>query len=435
MRRLVAATVLLLAAVGDAVADVKREVQVESDPPGADVYLSSKDDGSVCKTPCTIKAPVGDAIVIIELENHLPLVESISVPRRGKPPTARFKLVRALGTLNVKGPEGATIRVGDVDKGKAPAKLEVDAGPQTITLILNGKQVLQDLIVVEANEEVVVRGKDVAAGTPAPDPDVIDVGDSDPGGGTGVTTTAKPPRAPRGKLVALSGLFDVGFRKFRYENVNTTDTLRPENEVGQVIAGPLIEVWPGTIAGIHALRGLALIGRFQFPVNRQPVTGGGLMGATTTFWQSLEISLRHRWTIGSTGTAEVGAGYVRDQHQFNTNVQTDLRLVPDADYRSIRIGVRGSLLIGALEPYLGLENRIVMSGGKVIEDRFSLGASATGLRGALGVGAHLGPFAASLEASITRYAWTFKYDTMDEFKADGASDSIFMISAALGYAY
>jgi hypothetical protein len=30
---------------------------------------------------------------------------------------------------------------------------------------------------------------------------------------------------------------------------------------------------------------------------------------------------------------------------------------------------------------------------------------------------------------------TFKYDTMDEFKADGASDSIFMVSAALGYAY
>ena len=109
--------------------------------------------------------------------------------------------------------------------------------------------------------------------------------------------------------------------------------------------------------------------------------------------------------------------------------------MPDADYRSIRIGVRGSLLVGSIEPYLAIENRIVMSGGKVIEDRFSLGASATGLRGALGFAARLGSFAARLEGSLTRYAWTFKFNTMDEFKADGASDSIIMISAALGYEY
>jgi hypothetical protein len=34
-----------------------------------------------------------------------------------------------------------------------------------------------------------------------------------------------------------------------------------------------------------------------------------------------------------------------------------------------------------------------------------------------------------------RYSWTFKYDTTDTFKADGASDSIIMISAGVGYAY
>lgn len=433
MRGVLAAAVLMLVAAGDAAAQNKRDVVVESDPPGADVYLNSKDDGSVCKTPCTVKAPVGETIVIVEIENHLPLVENLVVPRRGKPATARFKLLRAIGTVNVKGPEGATIRVGDVDKGKAPAKVEVDAGPHTITLILNGKQVLQDLIEVEANQEVVVRGKDVVGTAPTPDPDIVDTGET--GGTPAVTIKVKPPRPPRGKIVALSGLFDVGIRRFRYDNVTTASTLRSEDEVGQVIAGPLIEVWPGTLAGIRTLRGLALVGRIQFPVNKQPVTGGGLMGTTTTFWQSLEVSLRHRWTAKGKGTVEVGAGYVRDQHQFNTDNLDNLRLVPDADYRSIRIGVRGSLLVGSLEPYLAIENRIVMSGGKVIEDRFSLGASASGLRGALGVGAHFGSFSARLEGSLTRYAWTFKFNTMDEFKADGASDSIIMISAALGYEY
>jgi hypothetical protein len=113
----------------------------------------------------------------------------------------------------------------------------------------------------------------------------------------------------------------------------------------------------------------------------------------------------------------------------------DLNFVPDVDYRVIRIGARGSLLVGKLEPYLAAENRIVLSGGPTLEDRFSLGATASGLRAALGATAQLGPFHARLEGAATRYSWTFKYDTDDEFKADGASDSILVISAGLGYAY
>jgi hypothetical protein len=444
MRALLAAAVLLAAAAGAASAQgAKRDVLVESDPPGADVYLNSKDEGSICKTPCTIKAPVGDQVIIIEIENHVSLVESLVVPKRGKP-VARFKLVRAVGTIVVKGPEGASIRIGDADKGKAPAKLEVDAGPHTITLTLNGKQVLQDLVEVEANQEVVVRGKEVA-GAPDPgpdDPEVIDGGDgTDPGGTgktglTGVTgvTKAATPRPARGKYIAVSGLIDIGFRYFRYKGVITTDTLPDESEKGQVLGGPMIELWPGTLAGVRALRGLALVARFELPINKQQVKDGGLSGPTTTFWQSLEVSARQRWTPRGKGTVEVGAGFVRDQHQFNTNTN-DLKLVPDTDYRMIRIGVRGSLLLGALEPYFAAENRIVLSGGRVMEGRFSRGATASGLRAALGATAKLGPLDARLEGAINRYSWTFKYENMDMYKAEGASDSILMISAALSYAY
>ncbi len=158
------------------------------------------------------------------------------------------------------------------------------------------------------------------------------------------------------------------------------------------------------------------------------------MGNMTTFWQSLEISARQRWTLAK-GTIDVGAGFIRDQHQFNTNNTNDLNLVPDADYRAIRIGVRGSLRIGTLEPYLAAENRIVLSGGKTIEDRFSIEASASGLRGALGTTAKLGPIHGRLESSFTRYSWTFKSQPTDTFKATGASDLIIMISAGVGYEY
>lgn len=434
MRALLAAALVLLAA-GEARAQAKRDVLIESEPPGADVYLSSKDDGSLCKTPCTIKAPVGEQAVIVELANHVPALESIVVPRRGKAAPLRLKLVRAVGTLIVKGPEGARIRVGDADKGKAPAKLDIDAGPHTVTLTLNGKQVLQELIEIEPDQEITLRGKDVAAAPAPPDeaPEIIDDGEPGEPGGGGVSQQAPSPRPPRGPIVAVSGLIDVGFRRFTYENP-MTEILGDEKEGGQIIAGPMIEVWPGTLAGVRALRGLAVIGRFQFPLNKQPVAGGGIVGTTTTFWQSFEISARHRWTFAKS-TIDVGAGFVRDQHQFNTDNTSNLNLVPDADYRSIRIGVRGSLRFGQIEPYLAAENRIVVSGGAVIEDRFPLEASASGLRGALGATAQLGPVHGRLESSFTRYSWTFRSSPMDTFRAEGASDSIFIISAGVGYAY
>jgi hypothetical protein len=439
MRVLLAAALVLLAAAGEAHAQ-KREVLIESDPPGADVYLNSKDDGSLCKTPCTIKAPIGEQIVIVEIANHVSLVESLLVPKRGRTSVMRFKLQRAVGTIIVKGPEGARIRIGDADKGKAPAKLEVDAGPQTITLTLNGKQVLQDLIEVEPDQEVIVRGKDIATAPARPDPPDGDPPDGDPPPPDGdITKEAPKPRPPRGAFIAISGLVDVGFRSFTYENPvgdgdpTTPDLLANEKERGQVIAGPMIEVWPGTIAGVRALRGLAFLVRYQLPINKQPVTGGGIMGPTTTFWQSLEISARHRWTFRK-GTIEVGAGFVRDQHQFNTS-DTDLKFVPDADYRMIRIGARASALLGTVEPYLAAENRIVMSGGDVMENRFTLGANANGLRGALGINAKLGPLQARLEGSFTRYSWNFSADTGDMFQATGAVDSIMMISTGLSYAY
>jgi hypothetical protein len=441
MRALLAvALVLAAAAAGEARAQAKRDVAVESDPPGADVYLNSKDDGSLCKTPCTIKAPIGEAIVIVEVANHVSGLESLIVPRRGKTPTLKFKLQRAVGTVIVKGPAGAKIRIGDADKGKAPAKLEIDAGPHSMTLTLNGKQVLADVIEVEAGGEVVVQGKAVAQAAPVEDePEVIETDDPEPGagggggGGGGEVTKAMPkPRAPRGKIVAVSGVIDVGFRSFKYDNPQTA-MLNNVDEGGQVIAGPMLELWPGNLAGVRPLRNLALVVRMQFPLNKQPVEGGAIMGTTTTFWQSLEISARQRWTF-SKGSVDIGAGFIRDQHQFNVSETSDIDLVPDADYRAIRIGARGGLRVGPIEPYLGVENRVVLSGGR-IEERFTRGGSASGLRAALGANAKLGPLQTRLEGSFTRYSWTFKYDNNDDFRADGARDSIFLISAGIGYAY
>jgi hypothetical protein len=232
--------------------------------------------------------------------------------------------------------------------------------------------------------------------------------------------------------VNASALVEIGFRDFTYENAETTMTLADQAEPGVVSAGPAVEVFLGNLFGVRALRGLALVGRAQFGLNKLAISGGQLAGSATTFWQSFEISARHRWIVRERVTLEAGAGFVRDRYQFNGDID-DVRLLPDADYQSIRIGGRASLLFGAWEPYLAAENRIVLSAG-ALETRFDA-TTTSGLHGSAGIAGRFGALGARLEASLTRYTWTFGFDTDDEFRADGGTDSIKQVALSLGYTY
>jgi hypothetical protein len=253
-------------------------------------------------------------------------------------------------------------------------------------------------------------------------------------------TATGTPKSKRGPMIALSAFVDVGFRDFTYDNVRYVNTmvvqnLNDEHERGQVLVGPYVEIWPATLLGLGALRGLAVIGRYGYGVNPQIVLRkDNTATSATTFWQVIEASARYRWTLGGKGTFEVGGGWVRDQYQFNGE-EDDLALVPDADYQSVRLGVRGSVLVGPMfEPYIGVENRIVLSGG-ALEQRFDAGATANGLRAILGFGLKLGPLAGRVEGSLTQYTWTFKNDGTKMYSADGGTDSIKYVSAFLGYAF
>lgn len=421
-----------------AAAAPKRKVKITTDPDGATVYLNAKEDGPVCTTPCTIEAPVGDTPIIIELENHQQIIDLLSVPAK-KPVTVKFKLERAIGTITVPGPAGARITVDDEDKGKAPATFEVGAGSHNVKLTLNGKQIASEFVEVGANEEIEVAPSRTADAGDDDDGDDDDADDdvttSDDGGdAAAITTGATPSPRRRGPIIAIAAAIDVGFRNFTYENAQTAN-LNPEREGGQVLIGPHVEVWPGNALGIHPLRGLALVVRFGYGVNQQQVKQA-MTGAPTsakTFWRAFEASLRQRWVIANKATFEVGGGYVRDQYQFEGD-SADIKLVPDADYQAIRLGIRGSLRLGAVEPYLAAENRLVMSGG-TLETRFD-DASASGLRAALGVALDLGSFYARVEGALNRYTWSFTArDMSDEFRATGGVDSIKLISVAAGYAY
>ncbi len=440
-RALVFAAGLVLASGGGAVAGNRTsKVTIETDPPGAKVYFNLKEDGEVCTTPCTVDAPIGETPLIIEAENRRAIIENLVVPKKTtRPMKVSYKLEAALGTLVVEGGAGATIKIDDEDHGKAPRRLDdLQAGAHHVVLEKNGKKIYDDFVEIEIGHEATVTPA-VASATPSPN--LLD--DAPVLTATQVAATA--PGAPHAPAIAVTAAVDAGFRQFTYKNNQSPLIQRDDTESGQVLIGPIIEVWPTTLLGLGYLHGLSLYGRFQIGINNQAVsikdTQSGVAGTTalTTSWRSLEISLHQRWQIADTATVEVGAGYTDDRYEFEGGVMGGVSpdIVPDAAYQAVRIGGRASLLVGGFEPFVTLENRLVLDGG-VMEQRYKLGTSVNGVRGSLGVTRRVGQhFDVRLEASLTLYSWTFQPDTLDQMapNADGGRDFIQNITVALGYTY
>jgi hypothetical protein len=433
VRALVLVACLALAHRGAAAGVKTSKVTIETDPPGAKVYFGLKEDGEICTTPCTVDAPIGETPIIVEAENRRSIIENLVVPRRtARPMRVQYKLEPAIGTLVVDGGDGATIKVDDEDKGKAPARIDgVLAGAHHVVLETNGKPIYDAFVEIEAGREASVTPA-VAVATPVAHP-----GGDDPAIAAAAAAAPRPQR--RSPAIAVSGAVDFGARQFTYSNNQTPATQRDNRETGQLLAGPVIDVWPTTLLGLGVLPGLALHGRFEFGLNSQPVdivdsrTGMRVMSTLSTVWQSLEVSLAHRWRIADRGAIEVGAGYTQDRYQFN-GAPADIANVPDASYKAVRIGGRASVLLGPVEPYFAIENRVVVSGG-AMDSRYKLGASATGEHFALGAALRIGHIEARLEGGLTRYAWTFKFDVGAPAQADGGTDVIENATLSIGYAY
>ena len=435
-RALIVAASLVLGNVGVAMAGSRTsKVTIETDPPGAKVYFNLKEDGEVCTTPCTIDAPIGETPIIVEAENRKAIIENLVVPKKTtRPMKVSYKLEAALGTLIVEGGVGATIKIDDEVHGKAPRRLDdLPAGAHHVVLERDGQKLYDEFVEIEEGQEATVRPTVVASVAPA---GILD--------GPAIAARQPAPAARTAPAIAVTAAVDAGFRQFSYHGNKTPALQRDDNEAGQVLIGPAIELWPTTLLGLGVLRGLSLYGRFQVGINNQAVsiedTGGGT-GTTslTTSWSSLEISAHHRWPIRDVATVEVGAGYTDDRYQFKGGEMGGINadIVPDAVYQAVRIGGRASLLLGSFEPFLTLENRLVLAGG-AMEQRYALGTSVNGVRGSLGVAKRISPhFDVRFEASLTLYSWTFQQDSMNETgpQADGGRDFIQNLTLALGYTY
>ena len=328
------------------------------------------------------------------------------------------------------GVKGATVKVDDVDKGQVN-RIDVDADAHHVVVTLKGKTLFDDIVNVELGAEVDIKPK--APAVAKLDPGGGDSGEDDDDGDGTPKIRKTAPRGSQEVFITGGGVFDVGFRQFKYDQPKG-GLAATENEVGQVMIGPAVELWPAALLGVNYLRGLSLFAKVEFGVNHQAVLDPTNQPVgPTTFWGNLEIDARHRWKIGDTGMFEANGGFVRDQMQFNdVNPASAMELskVPVVDYRSIRLGARAGIALDKLEPYVSLEGRLVISAGD-LATRFD-NPSITGGRAAVGASTTLGPVFVRLEGSLVYYGWTFKPESATGPNAEGARDLIEAISVLVG---
>jgi hypothetical protein len=116
-------------------------ISIETDPPGAAIYLDRKNLGQYGNTPRTFAAPAGAHEVILTLPGHLPASRSV-VLVRGQATRLSLVMAQQRGTVEVSSdPAGAEIRLGDAGGellGTTPASIELPIGARQLHLHAEG---------------------------------------------------------------------------------------------------------------------------------------------------------------------------------------------------------------------------------------------------------------------------------------------------------
>jgi hypothetical protein len=368
--------------------------------------------------------------LILELDGYQPHIESVSVVMaKGKaaktPQKLAFALDKAVGTIRLgQLPEGATVTVDGREVSTLDNKIEVDPGAHEV-VVKGGKNPFDKWIEVSAGEEKKV---DVSLG-----------GDDTGGGGDGTAGveahgTPEPEHHAAHPWYGTAGLsYEIGWRRFRYDNLTVgTQRTYDGNGIGMVDFWGEIAPWRSS-PGMHGLWPLSIVAGFGVGF---PVTATTPSGQTAdTFWRTTDVGLRWRWNVSHEAALDFEAGYSRMLYTFRDDMNGLIADIPDVDYETIRLGLRGVAKIGKGRLWATFENHIVMSGGEE-ESKFS-GASAQGLGGRLGFDIPFmdGRVVLRAEGNLQRYTWTFQSQAGDMNVADGANDTLYGFNIGLGASY
>lgn len=130
-------------------------LKVETDPPGATLYLTRKDLGDRGTSPQTIALPPGSYSVIAELAGYDDATSPKVEIRLGGTQSVQLKLTRVIGTLRVTGAVGSQVRI-DADDApvlcEAPCDAPVPPGQHTLILTKPGFRTTRQNVQVRANQ-------------------------------------------------------------------------------------------------------------------------------------------------------------------------------------------------------------------------------------------------------------------------------------------
>ena len=150
---------------------------IESDPPGATIYLDRKDLGSRGTTPRTLALSEGTHTVLAELPDYeLAQSEKLDL-RLGEETHSVIKLKPILGTLRISGTKQATVRLDSQPKAlcSVPCAVEVQVGKHTLSVSRDGFRTQELPVDVTAHEVTPVRATlEPLSGTAVVNADVRD---------------------------------------------------------------------------------------------------------------------------------------------------------------------------------------------------------------------------------------------------------------------
>jgi outer membrane receptor for ferrienterochelin and colicin len=137
-------------------------LKIETDPPGATIYLDRKDLGPRGNSPRTLGLPAGRHKVIAEKPGYEPAESQEVDVQIGKEVVVPLKLKQMLGTAKIDGETGAQVKVDDENGPAActiPCSIQVPPGRHTFFIVKEGFQGGEVTTEIPANEVTNVRAR------------------------------------------------------------------------------------------------------------------------------------------------------------------------------------------------------------------------------------------------------------------------------------
>lgn len=140
------------------------EVTVDTGGVAGELLVDGKPAGAV---PGMIRIPAGNHELVIRAPRHVEHAQALHVEGAGRRQSLQVKLLPSFGVLVLDtSPAGAVVRVDDQDLGRAPLRLELEAGLRRLTLAAPGRRRWNSQVAIQSAQTLDLGVIDLAV--PAP---------------------------------------------------------------------------------------------------------------------------------------------------------------------------------------------------------------------------------------------------------------------------